>query len=250
MFEREAEAIAARERLISEGVAPQRVSVLERARSTRGGDTASGKSPGLWASIKDMVSIPGESRASFEDHLKHGGFLVTASVPEERLEGVVAILDKSGVVDLDGSDRQQLGAGYRSGQSVDEERIPLAEEHLRVDKAEVEAGRIEVRSFAQERPVHERVHLYDYRVTVDRRSGDQGSGARLASLEDLFREQVVEMTETADEVVFEKQARVREEVVVRKEAHERVEHVDTTLRRTEVEVERFEGRQDLDLDRR
>jgi hypothetical protein len=44
------------------------------------------------------------------------------------------------------------------------------------------------------------------------------------------------MTETAEEAVVAKEARVREELVVRKTAEERVEQIDDTVRRTEVEV--------------
>ena len=250
MFQREAEAVAARERLLSLGVAPQRVSVLERARAERVGSAdSSSKSRGLWANLKEMVSIPGDDRPSFEDHLKHGGFLLTASVPEERLSSVVAALEKDGVVDID-----QEGLSTPSGLSstASEERIPLVEEQLHLGKQGVAGDSVRVHAFAEERPVHERVFLYDYRVSVGRRSVDQpvAQGAKAASLDDLFKERSIEMTETTDEVVFEKQARVREEVVVRKEIHERVEEVDTTLRRTEVEVERIPAPADRHLDRR
>ena len=47
------------------------------------------------------------------------------------------------------------------------------------------------------------------------------------------------MVETTDEVRFLKEARVREEVVVRRQVQERVEAIDTTLRRTEVDIERL-----------
>lgn len=250
MFQREADAVAARERLLSLGVAPQRVSVLERARAQRSGsEEGLGKSRGLWANLKEMVSIPGDERPSFEDHLTHGGFLLTASVPEEKLSGVVAALEKNGVVDID-----QEGFGAQSGRTGTntEERIPLVEEQLHVGKQGVAGDSVRVRAYPEERPVHERVFLYDYRVSVDRRSTDQQlpQGGKAASLDDLFKERVIEMTETTDEVVFEKQARVREEVVVRKEARERVEEVDTTLRRTEVDVERIPASADRDIDRR
>jgi hypothetical protein len=46
-----------------------------------------------------------------------------------------------------------------------------------------------------------------------------------------------------EEAVVQKQARVVEEVVVRKEAAERTEQIQETLRRTEVEVEELPGPQ-------
>jgi len=53
---------------------------------------------------------------------------------------------------------------------------------------------------------------------------------------------VIEATETAEEAVVAKEARVTEEVVVRKQAEERTETVRDTVRRTEVEVEDERGR--------
>jgi hypothetical protein len=52
-------------------------------------------------------------------------------------------------------------------------------------------------------------------------------------------EQVVELSETAEELVIEKQPVLVEEIVMRVQARERVEDVHETVRRTEVEVERF-----------
>jgi hypothetical protein len=45
------------------------------------------------------------------------------------------------------------------------------------------------------------------------------------------------MTETAEEAVVAKEARVKEELVVRKTAEEHVENIDDTVRRTEVDVD-------------
>ncbi|HEX8442539.1 MAG TPA: DUF2382 domain-containing protein [Allosphingosinicella sp.] len=52
-------------------------------------------------------------------------------------------------------------------------------------------------------------------------------------------EHVVELSETAEELVIEKHAVLREEIVMRVQAKEHVQHIHDTLRRTEVEVERF-----------
>jgi hypothetical protein len=52
-----------------------------------------------------------------------------------------------------------------------------------------------------------------------------------------LKEGVIEMTETVEELVINKQARVVEEVVVHKEVKDHVETVRDTVRRTNVEVE-------------
>ncbi len=115
-----------------------------------------------------------------------------------------------------------------------EEHIPIVEERLRVGKREVSRGRVRVRSYVVETPVQEQVALRQEHVEVERRSVDR---PLTAADEALFQERVVEATESSEEAVVAKEARVVEEVVVRKEAEERVQTVQDTVRRTEVEVE-------------
>ncbi len=114
------------------------------------------------------------------------------------------------------------------------EAIPIVEERLTVGKREVNRGRVRVRSYVVETPVQEQVALRQEHVEVERRTVDRPvTGADEA----LFRERTIEATESSEEAVVAKEARVVEEVVVRKEAEERVQTVQDTVRRTEVEVE-------------
>ena len=53
----------------------------------------------------------------------------------------------------------------------------------------------------------------------------------------LFGERVIEATETGEEAVVAKEARVAGEVVVRTAVEERIETVRDTVRRTELDVE-------------
>lgn len=122
-----------------------------------------------------------------------------------------------------------------------EERIPVVEEQLAIGKRETQHGRVRVRSYVVERPVQEQVRLREERVHVERRPVDRPLGA---ADEAAFRERTIEAVETAEEAVVNKQARVVEEVVVRKEDKERTETVSDKVRRTEVKVEdeRTKGR--------
>jgi stress response protein YsnF len=52
-----------------------------------------------------------------------------------------------------------------------------------------------------------------------------------------FQERTIEATETTEEPVVSKEARVREEVVIRKTADDETRTVSDTVRRTEVKVE-------------
>jgi uncharacterized protein (TIGR02271 family) len=112
--------------------------------------------------------------------------------------------------------------------------IPVVEETLQVGTREVERGGVRVYSHVTEQPVEQQVHLRDERVTVERRPVD-----RPASERDLaaFEEGTIEVTETHEEPVVRKQARVVEEVVIGKDVEEHTETVRDTVRRTEVDVE-------------
>jgi len=54
-----------------------------------------------------------------------------------------------------------------------------------------------------------------------------------------FKEQSIEMRETAEEAVVEKSARVVEEVMINKEVTQREQQINDTVRHTEVEVEQL-----------
>ena len=58
---------------------------------------------------------------------------------------------------------------------------------------------------------------------------------------DAFRERTIELTETGEEAVVGKTARVVEEVVLSKDVGTRTETVTDTVRRTDVEVENLTG---------
>ncbi len=123
-----------------------------------------------------------------------------------------------------------------------DEVIPVAEEELHVGKREVNRGRVRIQSHVVERPVQEQVSLRQEHVEVERRpvEGSMREGA-MGSNEDLFRERSIEVEERTEEPVVSKEARVVEEVVVRKDAEQRTETVSDTVRKTEVEVEDERG---------
>jgi uncharacterized protein (TIGR02271 family) len=140
--------------------------------------------------------------------------------------------------DLGGAERpESAGSSFadqrRTLQSGQEERIPIVEERLAVDKREVERGGARVRSYVVERPVHEQVSLREEHVSIERRPVDQP----LSAADDAFRDRELEVRETAEEAVVAKEARVVEELVVRKDQDQRTETIDDTVRHTEVDVD-------------
>ena len=110
--------------------------------------------------------------------------------------------------------------------------IEVVEEKLRVGKRDAEQGRVRVRSYVVETPVEEEVSLRAETVRVERTPVDRAVGA-----EEAFVDRTIEATETAEEAVVSKEARVTEEISLEKAVDTRTETVRDTVRRTEVEVE-------------
>jgi len=128
-----------------------------------------------------------------------------------------------------------IGTGTSRGIDTDrEEVIPVVEESLQVGKRAVERGGVRVRTRIIETPVEETVSLREETVHVERRAVSRDVTDVPA---DAFRERTIEVTETDEEAVVAKTARVVEEVVVRKDVTEEAHTVRDTVRRTEVEVE-------------
>ena len=201
--------------------------------------------------------MPDEDTHAYGEGIRRGGYLVCAEVDEDQAHEACRVLEQSNSVDFDSRQEQWRSEGWqahsggsalgmggrtetseRSDRTVEEERIPLVEEELRVGKREVSRGGARVRSYVRETPVHEQVNLREEHVSVERRPVNETLGrGELDRDSDLLRERTIEMTETAEEAVVGKEARVREELVVKKTADQRVEQIDDTVRRTEVDVD-------------
>jgi uncharacterized protein (TIGR02271 family) len=198
------------------------------------------------------ISIPAEDRATLEENIRHGGAVFHAQIPDNKFDAVSSVLEEAGAVDFEEKETAWRRKGWTGaattgtvggttadtarrevGAAGTEERIPLAEEQLVVGKRDVGRGRVRIRSYVVETLVEEQVTLHEEHVDVERRPVDRAVQAG----DEVFRERVVEATETAEEAVVSKQARIREEVVVRKNVEERTETVRDTVRRTEVEIE-------------
>jgi len=118
-----------------------------------------------------------------------------------------------------------------------DEVIPVAEERLNVGKRDVSHGRVRVRSYVVETPVSEQVSLRQEHVEVERRPVDRAT----TSAEDAFQERTIEMDERSEEAVISKEARVKEELVLKKDVEQRTKTVSDTVRSTEVNVEDERG---------
>lgn len=212
---------------------------------------------GFWGSLGGSV-IPDDDRKVYEEGVRQGGYLLTVNVDEEHADRVHDLLERSSAVDVNEREEQyrktgvlppsdlsasQTSMGRTEGLSqstTGEQSIPIVEENIRIGKREVSRGGMRVRSYVVETPVHEQVTLREEHVDIERRPVDQKLQGGIGASDDLLRERTVELTEMSEEAVVAKDARIVEEVVLRKDVNERVETIDDTIRRTEVDVERID----------
>ena len=226
---------------------------------------------GFWDSVADFF-FPEEDRATYAEGLRRGGYLVTVGdIRADQFDQALDILDDEGSVDLEtraetwrsegwtgshmggsaatgrqydsggslvggtssASGRENFAPGTYTGARDDEEVIPVVEERLRVGKRDVDLGRVRVRSYVVEEPVSEDVSLREDRVEIERRPVDRP----LAGDERAFTDRTIEAEEHAEEAVVTKDARVKEEIALRRKSDDRTETVSDTVRHTEVEVE-------------
>lgn len=257
LFDSRSEAEAAKERLKSARIDADNIHLHDKS-SASYSETAysSHQDRGFWASVKNAFA-PDEDRHAYEEGVRRGGTLLTADVDEDNVDEAVRVLEEAGTIDIDDRSSQwrasgwdyaapaastgtasafsQFGDGGTPRADDREEVIPIVEENLVVGKRDVSRGSVRVRSYVSETPVHEQIRLRDEQVNVERRPVDLPLSA---VGDDAFRERTVAMTATGEEAVVGKNARVVEEVVVSKSAQERVENIDDTVRRTDVEIDR------------
>jgi uncharacterized protein (TIGR02271 family) len=192
---------------------------------------------GFWSSL--FGGEPDHDTSVYDRSLESGSTVVTVKVPEQHVTRVSDILEKHNPIDLDERASSygvtETATTTRTGTTAgsEGEKMQLAEETLSVGKRAVNRGTTRIRRYVVETPVQEQVTLRSENVTVDRRPVNDGRPVTGAA----FTDKVVEMTETGEEAVVSKTARVKEEVSLRKDATERVETVKDTVRRQEVEVE-------------
>lgn len=120
------------------------------------------------------------------------------------------------------------------------QRVPIVEEEVAIGKRAIEGGTIRVRTRVVKDKVSEDVKLRDEHVDVKRRELNQTLSGSDADA--LFKDKTITVTERNEEAVVAKTAKVKGEVIVTKDVGERVEHVDETVRRTEVDVDRSNAR--------
>jgi uncharacterized protein (TIGR02271 family) len=212
--------------------------------------------------------VPEEAAGHYAEAVRRGGSLISLVTDESRVSEAEVIMNRHHPIDLEeriaswrdvgytehsteaepfdaamiAAERERLRARpermRESPETTREERtgetvIPVVEEEIAVGKREVHRGGVRIHTYVREEPVDADVTLRDEELHVERRPADRD----LSGVDRPFEERTIELTETDEEPVIAKRARVTEEVIIGKDVHERTERVQDTVRHTEVEVE-------------
>jgi uncharacterized protein (TIGR02271 family) len=237
--------------LQASGFHPDEISMMDR--------TALGNAPtqesGLWRRIFGK-NVWDHEAGVYARTLRDGGAVLSLRVPHDDVARAMSILDVHDPVDVHEkaaaygiavplaakalvtapiakAAAAATGVGSRLGDTKDEV-VRLAEEQLKVGKRLFETGTTRIRRYVVEKPVEEQVTLHEEHADVARRAVSDPS-----YVQDIdWTDRTIEVTETAEQAVVNKTARVTEEVVIRKSGSDHVETVRDTVRRQQVDVER------------
>jgi stress response protein YsnF len=243
LFDDASEARRAVERLTQQGVSRQSIDIREN--ETGGTDTVSrdrdDNENGITRFFKSLFG-DNDDADRYSKAGNNSRCIVTVHAnSRDEAERAADILDDCGAIDVN-----ERAGGYgqasQSRQGVENRRettIPRVEENLEVGKRTEERSGVRVRSRIVERPVEEHVRLREELVHVERQPAN-----RPVSSEDAnqMQDRDIELTERSEVPVVNKEARVVEEVKVSKDVTERDETIRDTVRKTEIDVDKTDGR--------
>lgn len=269
LYDQRDDAISTVDDLVSLGIPRDDVTIVARpepGEAAAVGAYGAEHEHGFWDAISNLFVSEDDKRV-YEEGISEGGATVIAKVDESQMDRAIDVMERHNPVDLDERERTWRGGAegpYRPGAASlgepsgavpttgagqpegaqtgaetgavttgEEEVIPLAREELHVGKREVR-GRVAVHTHVVEEPVSEDVTLRDERVTVERTPVDRPAKE---IGEQAFQERTIEAEERHEEPVVSKEARVTEELRLRKEKGEHVEHIEDTVRHVEADIE-------------
>jgi len=264
VFDDQNDAARAQQDLIAAGVPAGSVR-MTRSETLKARDESE---PGFWDTLKDAFGFGSdEDRYGYAEAARRGGTVLTVDAADDAsADRIATVLRKHNAVDLDAREAQWRQSGWKgyTAQSTDttatagaatartaagkaatagraqrvegQETLPVVEEQLKVGKRAVQIGGVRLYSRVTETPVQEDVTLRQERVTVERHPVDRP----LSNADGAFKEKGIEATQTREEAVVSKEARVVEEVGLRKDVEQQKQTVRDTVRRQDVEVEQLE----------
>ena len=257
LFNSTTEAQNIKHELVNEGYAAESIRVVANEQNTgttsgytsgTGQGSSTSQGTGVMSSIKNFFGSFTDADESdhnyYSEGVSRGGAILSATVPDDRANTLADKLEQYGARNVDAQGSSAVGGtaarteavstGATNRSTTDNAAIPVVEEELQVGKRQVRRGGVRVYSHLVETPVEENIQLREEHVRVQRNTVD-----RPATEADFqaVKGNAIELTETAEEAVVSKQARVVEEISVGKDVTQRTETIKDKVRHTEVEVE-------------
>ncbi|HEY0138163.1 MAG TPA: YsnF/AvaK domain-containing protein, partial [Nannocystis sp.] len=243
---------------------------LVAALTGAGVGAAAGAAVGGLVGALTRLGVPEHDAHFYAESVRRGGALVMVRAEDDLANDAAEILGDAGAVDVDerrshfeqqGFAAHDTSAPHYTAEQIAQERetyrqsqqsqqvqqnrgpqlveqaeatVPVIEETLTVGKRRVERGGIRMYTAVSETPVQEQVTLTQQHATIERKAVDRPVSATDTQ---AFQEQTFEVREFAEQAVVAKEARVVEEVTIRKEVAAHTEVIQDTVRRTDVAVE-------------
>ena len=192
----------------------------------------------VYAFFSNLFDGDEDTARGYADVARRGTVVTVHCETMDQAKRAAAILDQYGAIDFD-----ERNTAYGGRAELNDDTIKVIEENIAVGKREVQTGSATVRARIIEKPVTETLRLREENIVINRTPVD-----RPATAAD-FKEGSITLTETAEEAVVAKNARVVEEISVGKEVNTRTETINETVRETEVEVVETEGEVVQEYDR-
>jgi stress response protein YsnF len=155
--------------------------------------------------------------------------VIAAEAEDNKADQAIEVMNR-----FDLKTPEELIERASQGRNEEVETAQAVEETVRVGKEQVTGGKRLVTNVT-EREVEKPVTLREETVEVERNRDERRLSPEEANK--AFEEKTIEMTATSERPVVSKEARVVEEVALRKQSGERKETIHETVRRSEVEVE-------------
>jgi len=267
MFSNISLAEGAKRNLIKAGFLDDDIDIISGDRLRTEGQEA--RHPGFWQRLFGNT-LEEDQAEVYEDAMRTGGVVLSLRADEDELPRALGILDAHeeltersaalpnddapGYATSDGltapargmlqdnvavdplsTDPAHRGTARTAltGDESDEDVLRLAEERLEVGKRLVSEGSTRVRRYTVTDQVSQNVSLHEQHAEIFRRPvSETGSSGSVD-----WSEKTVEVEETHEQPVINKTAEIIEEVVLRKEASDRVETINDSVRRQEVDID-------------
>lgn len=249
LFDTLAHAQAAERNLVKAGFSESAISLLKNEdidRSDLDGDQS------FWSKLFGET-ITDEDRVIYSEAIRNNGTVLTVHVEEEERAKALAILNRHQLSDETRYNRQTLAGTepvvpvtpvpatdvredtlkrpYLTGDETQDEILRLAKEDLEVGKRIESEGSKRIRRYVVEHDVSKTVNLREQHAEVLRRKVDQPIDGNID-----WTDKEIAVEEYVEKPVINKNAKVVEEVVVKKVNTDHDEVIKDTVREQKVDV--------------